>query len=325
MKVGQTSFEFPGGAQYAPPGRAMSPRRCSQAGLNGLCFLARPLALVFVMPHITALNVYPVKSCRGIALTRARITETGFEHDREWLVTTPEGKFLTQRERPLLAQIETALSDGQLILRNPQGTELKLPMDMTGPQIDVTIWKDRCAAFDAGDEAAAWLSEHLGKPARLVRYDQRHKRSSAAEWTQGLDAFNQFSDGFPWLLISQASLDELNTRLQQPLPMNRFRPNIVVDGLAPFGEDEVHEFAVDGVRLRVAKPCARCAITTTDQITGERVSDEPLRTLKEFRFDRGLRGVTFGQNLVLSAGLGGELKVGQRLDVTWAKDRARSA
>src|SRR5688572_31111857 len=107
------------------------------------------------MPHITALNIYPVKSCRGIALTQARLTETGFEHDREWLVTTPEGRFLTQRERPLLAQIETALSNEQLVLRKPNGADLMLPLNMTGPEVEVTIWKDRSAAFDAGEAAAA--------------------------------------------------------------------------------------------------------------------------------------------------------------------------
>jgi hypothetical protein len=104
--------------------------------------------------------------------------------------------------------------------------------------------------------------------------------------------------------------------------MNRFRPNIVVDGLAPFGEDEVNEFIAGDVRLRAVKPCTRCAITTTDQITGERTTEEPLKTLKEFRFDRGLRGVTFGQNMVLVSGLGNELKIGQRLDVTWARNQA---
>lgn len=278
--------------------------------------------MLLSMPHITALNIYPVKSCRGIALTQARLTETGFEHDREWLVTTPEGRFLTQRERPLLAQIETALTADRLVLRRPNGADLQLSLNMVGPAVEVTIWKDRCAAFDAGDEAAAWLTEHLGKPARLVRFDIRRQRPSEAEWTQGVPAFNQFSDGFPWLLISQASLDELNTRLKQPLPMNRFRPNIVVDGLAPFGEDEVKEFIAGDVRLRPVKPCTRCAITTTDQVTGERTTEEPLKTLKEFRFDRGLRGVTFGQNMVLASGLGNELKVGQRLDVTWTRERA---
>jgi uncharacterized protein YcbX len=280
--------------------------------------------MLLCMPHITALNVYPVKSCRGIALTQGRLTATGFEHDREWLIITPEGRFLTQRERPLLAQIETALTRDQLVLRKPNGAELALPLDLTGPELEVTIWKDRCGAFDAGDHAANWLTEHLGKPARLVRFDQRRKRPCEAEWTQGVEAYSQFSDAYPWLLISQASLDELNTRLKQPLPMNRFRPNIVVDGLAPFGEDEVNEFIAGDVRLRAVKPCTRCAITTTDQITGERTTEEPLKTLKEFRFDRGLRGVTFGQNMILVSGLGHELKVGQRLEVTWARDRARA-
>lgn len=269
-----------------------------------------------VMVQITALNIYPVKSCRGIALTQARVTETGFEHDREWLVVKPEGRFLTQRERPQLAQIETAIAGDQLVLRKPRGTELLLPLDLTGPEVEVTIWRDRCAAFDAGDEAAAWLTEHLGQPARLVRFDKRRKRASSTEWTKGREALNQFSDAFPWLLISQASLDDLNSRLEQPLPMNRFRPNIVVDGLTPFGEDAVLDFIAGEVTLRVSKPCDRCVVTTTDQLTGERTGDEPLRTLKEFRFDRALRGVTFGQNLILLSGLGGELKVGQTFEVT---------
>lgn len=268
------------------------------------------------MVKITALNIYPVKSCRGIALTQARITETGFAHDREWMVVTPEHRFLTQRERPLLAQIETVITGDRLVLRKPQGSELSLPMDMTGPQVEVTIWRSKAAAFDAGEPAARWFSEHLGEPARLVRFDKRHKRASDTKWAGDVVALNQFTDAFPYLLISQASLDELNRRLEQPLPMNRFRPNIVVDGLPPFGEDSVDEFVAGEVRLKVAKPCDRCVITTTDQITGARTGEEPLKALKEFRFDPTLRGVLFGQNLVLTAGVGRELKVGQPLEVT---------
>jgi uncharacterized protein YcbX len=274
------------------------------------------------MVHITSLNIYPVKSCRGIALTRARVTETGFAHDREWLVVKPEGQFLTQRERPQLAQIETAIEGDQLLLRRPQGAGLSLPLELVGPQVEVTVWGDRCAAFDAGDEAAAWLTEHLGKPARLVRFDKRRQRPSEAKWTDGVVALNQFSDGFPWLLLSQASLDDLNSRMPQPLPMNRFRPNIVVDGLPPFGEDGVLDFIAGDIALRVSKPCTRCAITTTDQITGERASEEPLKTLKSYRFNRELRGVAFGQNMVLRSGLGGELKVGTVFEVTKAPAQA---
>ncbi|HEY5760085.1 MAG TPA: MOSC N-terminal beta barrel domain-containing protein [Steroidobacter sp.] len=274
------------------------------------------------MVQITGLNIYPVKSCRGIALKQARLTETGFEHDREWLVITPEGRFLTQRERPQLAQVETAIAGDQLVLSKPNGADLSLPLNLTGPEREVTIWRDKAAAFDAGDEAATWLTEHLGKPARLVRFDKRHKRASDAKWTDGAEALNQFSDGYPWLLISQGSLDELNRRMQNPLPMNRFRPNIVVDGLPPFGEDSVDEFVAGSVRLKVVKPCDRCVVTTTDQITGERTSDEPLKALKEFRFDKNLRGVLFGQNMILTGGLGNELKVGQQFDVTAGSSKA---
>lgn len=124
------------------------------------------------------------------------------------------------------------------------------------------------------------------------------------------------------MILSEGSLDDLNKKLELPLPMNRFRPNIVVDGLPPFGEDTVDEFIAGDVRLRVIKPCDRCVVTTTDQITGERASEEPLKTLKEFRFDKTLRGVLFGQNMMLVAGLGKELKVGQQLEVTAAAGRA---
>lgn len=270
------------------------------------------------MVQITGLNIYPVKSCRGIALTQARITETGFAHDREWLVVTPEYRFLTQRERPLLAQIETALTDDQLVLRKPDGASLALPLDLTGPEVEVTIWRDQANGFDAGDQAASWLTEHLGKPARLVRFDRRRKRTCDRDrkWIGDIEASVQFVDGYPWLMIAQSSLDELNRRLRQPLPMNRFRPNIVVDGLPPFGEDSVDEFVSGDVRLKVVKPCDRCVITTTDQITGARTGEEPLKALKEFRFDRNMRGVLFGQNMILTGGAGRELKVGQQFDVT---------
>jgi hypothetical protein len=268
------------------------------------------------MIRITALNVYPVKGCRGIALDRARIAATGFEHDREWLIVRPDGRFLTQREEPRLALIETALAGNALKLRAPDGAELSVPVDSAGNEVEVTCWKDRCAAFDAGEAAADFLTRFLGAPYRLVRFDARRKRPSNPQWTPGVEALNQFSDGFPWLLISEASLEDLNARLAQQLPMNRFRPNIVVSGLPPFGEDRIHELVADGVRLRRAKPCARCIVTTTDQATGTRAGDEPLRTLAKFRFDRELKGVIFGQNMILIDGLGAQLCVGQELQAT---------
>jgi uncharacterized protein YcbX len=267
------------------------------------------------MVRIAALNVYPVKSCRGIPHERALVTETGFEHDREWLIVRQDGRFITQREDPRLALIETALTGESLRLRVSAGRELTVPLDMRGAEVEVTCWRDLCAAFDAGEEAAAFLTEYLEKPVRLVRFDARRKRVSNREWTREVDGFSQFSDGYAWLAISQSSLDDLNSRLPQPLPMNRFRPNIVLAGLPPFGEDGVHEFVGDGVRLRAVKPCSRCIVTTTNQETGRREGDEPLRTLRQFRFDRELKGVTFGQNLILIEGAGRMLRVGQELAV----------
>ena len=263
--------------------------------------------------RITALNIYPVKGCRGIALDSARIAATGFEHDREWLITRPDGRFMTQREEPRLALIETALADETLRLRVPGGAELSVPMNAQGREVEVTCWKDLCAAFDAGEEAAQFLTRYLGSPMRLVRFDARRKRPANPQWTPGVEALNQFSDGFPWLLASEASLEDLNARLPRKLPMNRFRPNIVVSGLPPFGEDRLHDLAGGGVRLRRAKPCTRCIVTTTDQATGTRDGDQPLRTLAQFRFDRELKGVVFGQNMILIDGLGTQLRVGQEL------------
>jgi uncharacterized protein YcbX len=268
------------------------------------------------MIRITALNVYPVKGCRGIALDSARIAATGFEHDREWLITRPDGRFMTQREEPRLALIEPSLTAEELQLRVPGGAELRVPFAAQGKEVEVTCWKDRCAAFDAGDEAAEFVASYLGAPYRLVRFDARRKRPSNAQWTPGVEALNQFSDGFPWLLISEASLEDLNSRLSRKLPMNRFRPNIVVSGLPPFGEDSIQELVADGVRLRRAKPCARCIVTTTDQATATRDGDEPLRTLAKFRFNRELKGVIFGQNLILIDGIGAQLRVGQELELS---------
>lgn len=265
---------------------------------------------------VAALNVYPVKSCRGIALDRARLSEAGFEHDREWMVVEAD-RFVTQREQPRLALIEPRLAEGALQLSAPGMPVLQIDASSTAAPVEVTCWKDRCDAFDAGDTAAEWLSEFLGKAYRLVRFDPRRKRHSNPQWTGDVEALNRFSDGYPWLLLSNASVADLNRRLERPLPMNRFRPNIVIDGVDAYAEDRILELVGDGIRLRVVKPCTRCVITTTDQATAQRDGAEPLRTLRSYRFSAELKGVLFGQNLVLIEGAGRELRVGDALAVTW--------
>jgi uncharacterized protein YcbX len=270
------------------------------------------------MPRIQSLYIYPVKSCRGIAVERATVTERGFEHDREWMIVDADSlRFLTQREEPRLALIETRLDAGALTLTAPGVGSVAIDVTAEGAPVEVLCWRDRCAAFDLGSQPAQWLSDFLGRRMRLVRFAPHHRRASDPSWTNDVEALNKFSDGFPWLVLSQASLDDLNRRLPAPLPVNRFRPNIVLGDVPAFAEDRIHELDWDGVRLRLVKPCTRCAITTTDQSTGERQSDEPLRTLRSFRFSKKPMGVLFGQNAILLAGAGRELSIEQRATAAW--------
>jgi uncharacterized protein YcbX len=269
--------------------------------------------LVLVLITVASLHVYPVKSCRGVERTEARLTEAGLEHDREWMIVTPEGRFVTQREQPRLALIAPRLGGQQLHLAAPGAPGVAVPFDFNGEPVQVTVWRDRCQAHDQGDLAARWLSDFVGRPVRLVRFDPAHRRSSDAAWTGGVDAVSRFSDGFALLAISLASLADLNARLQAPLPMNRFRPNLVLDGLPPYGEDALGDLTVGDVRLRRVKPCTRCSITTTNQAIGAVEGDQPLRTLKTYRWDAALRGVTFGQNLIVVTGGGAHLSAGMKL------------
>jgi len=264
---------------------------------------------------IAALHVYPVKSCRGVALDAATVTTAGLEHDREWMFVSPEGRFVTQRELPRLSLIGTELRGGQLHLSAPDQQRLAVPLDARGPALEVTVWRDRCRALDEGDEAADWISGFTGRALRLVRFDPSQRRTSDRAWTGPVDGYSRFSDGFALLAISLASLADLNARLPAPLPMNRFRPNLVLDGLPAYGEDSVGDLVAGGIRLRIVKPCTRCAITTTDQATGTVTGEEPLRTLKTYRWSAALRGVMFGQNLIVVAGAGGRLQVGTELHV----------
>ena len=274
------------------------------------------------MITITSLHIYPVKSCAGIALQRGVLTATGFAHDREWLIVREDGRFVTQREHPRLALIETAIDESALTLRAPGMQPLTISLAERGAAVQVKCWNDLCAAHDAGDLAAEWLAAWLGSPHRLARFDPAHRRTSSLVWTRGREALNQFSDGYPWLVISEASLADLNSRLPQPLPMNRFRPNIVIGGCAAYDEDRMEELRHDDVRFAIVKSCTRCAITTTEQTTGMRDGDEPLRTLRSYRFDRELKGVLFGQNLIALAGVGSTIAVGDGFEPLWRAENS---
>ena len=264
------------------------------------------------MPTITALNIYPVKSCKGVALKEARIGATGLEHDREWLIVRPDGRFITQREEPRLALIEPSLDATHLRLEAPGMQPLEVPANLQSNPVEVTCWRDRCSAFDAGVEAERWLERYLGSPHRLVRFDPAHRRVASMDWTRGVEALNQFSDGFPFLVISQASLDDLNSRLASPVPMDRFRPNFVVEGSEAFAEDGWKKIAIGETVFHVVKPCARCVIPTIDQTTGVSTGKEPTKTLATYRNFGGK--VHFGQNLIAEKA-GGRIKPGDEVKI----------
>jgi uncharacterized protein YcbX len=266
---------------------------------------------------IVGLNLYPVKSCRGMPVAAAELTSTGLLHDRHWMLVRPNGRFVTQRELPRLALITTSVGAGGLTLEAPGMPVLRVPTIAEGPARTVTVWKFDGRGLDCGADAAAWVTQFLGTELSLVAFDSETPRTCSPEWTQGIHATTEFADGYPVLVISRASLADLNSRLPKPLPMERFRPNLVLDGVAAYDEDRMHELHVNGVTLRLVKPCTRCAITTTDQVRGEPDGVEPLRTLKEYRFDRELRGVTFGQNAIVVSGAGERLRVGDAFEILW--------
>src|SRR5689334_10496557 len=231
---------------------------------------------------LTALNIYPVKSCRGIPLQRARVAPTGLADDRHWMMVRPNGRFVTQRELPRLALIGTAVTAEALELTAPDMPPLSVSREAPGASLGIVVWKFSGGGIDAGDDAAAWCSRYLETPLRLVRFDERQERVCSPEWTQGTRAVTHFADGYPVLIISRASLAELNSRLPKELPMARFRPNLVIDDVGAYDEDRIHELATDDVTLRLVKPCTRCSITTTDQESGAVDGAEPLATLKKY-------------------------------------------
>jgi hypothetical protein len=266
---------------------------------------------------ITELNVYPVKSCRGMPLAAAEVTPTGLLHDRHWMLVRPNGRFVTQRELPRMALIGTRVGSDGLTLTAPGMPALNVPRVANGVARPVTVWKFDGRGLDHGAEAAAWVTKYLETELSLVAFDTSMPRECSPEWTKDTPAITEFADGYPILVISRASLADLNSRLAKPLPMERFRPNVVIDGVGAYDEDRIHELRLNGVTLRMVKPCARCAITTTDQQTGQVDGVEPLRTLKEYRWDRELRGVLFGQNAIVVGGAGERLRVGDEFTVSW--------
>jgi uncharacterized protein YcbX len=265
---------------------------------------------------VTELFVYPVKSTRGIAQPRVRITATGFEWDRQWMLIDTKGLFLSQRTHPRMACIVPEITADTLVLNAPGLPPLKLPYTAGGERIDVRVHRDRCVGLDQGNAADEWVSAALGAPLRLVRVPLLPERVANPEFAGADPAPMGFADGFPVLVCNEASLADLNTRMPQAVPMDRFRPNLVLRGLAPWAEDHIDALTIGTLTLRLVKPCVRCTIPGVDQLTG-RLSTDPAPVLKKFRFNRELLGITFGENAVIAAGAGSQIERGARCEVSF--------
>jgi len=262
------------------------------------------------MFSVSSLHVYPIKSCRGLDLKSVRLDALGPLYDRRFMLVDEDGRFLTQRELPRMALIEPRLGPTSLQVGAPGMPMLKVAMpSRDAPRIEVQVWRDRGEVADAGGHAAAWFSEFLARPCRLAHMPDDGGRPVDPSYARA-PARVGFADGFPLLLLTEASLDDLNGRMPQRLPMNRFRPNLVVSGTEPYAEDTWKRIRVGEVVLDIVKPCSRCTITTVDQVRGL-AGKEPLATLATYR--QRDNGVFFGQNCIHQGP--GSIRIGDGVEV----------
>jgi uncharacterized protein YcbX len=275
--------------------------------------------------HLSALHIYPIKSCGGVTLSQALLVETGLEYDRAWMVVDAKGEMLTQRELPLMALVQPSFRASELVLRAPGMLALHLRLDTVEAPTRARVWGDVVKAYDMGDLASQWFSDFLGQRLRLVRFDPEQQRLSDTAWTGQVAAENAFADGYPLLVANAASLVDLNARLAArgagAITMQRFRPNLVISGLQAFEEDHVTELLLGtdqgNVRLRLVKPCTRCSIPNVDPLSAT-TSNEPGETLAGFRSDPRMDGgITFGVNAIVVEGFDALLRVGQKAEVSW--------
>ncbi|MEV7781301.1 MOSC N-terminal beta barrel domain-containing protein [Kitasatospora sp. NPDC088351] len=278
--------------------------------------------------QLSGLHVYPVKSMYRLSPASARVEPWGLAGDRRWMLADASGRFVSQRENAALGQIRAELAtDGSLALTAPDGSRIDVPAPAVtagAPLADVEVWGTRFRAAEAAEEAHRWIAEHLGDY-RLVHLDDPRARPVDPDFSEPGDTVSM-ADGFPLLLATTASLDELNALIaaehpegHETLPMERFRPNAVVTGTKPWAEDGWRRIRIGELTFKVVKPCGRCVVTTTDQESGERRGPEPLRTLA--RHHKLLKKAAFGQNLIPERPAGvegdvfGTLRVGDEVEV----------
>lgn len=246
---------------------------------------------------ITHLSIYPVKSLAGISLQESELDSMGLKYDRRWMLVSPDGMFLSQRKVPKMALIKTALDAAGKLTLSTEGKEDHhvAEVNSSSETMSVRIWRDTLQVMMVGHKCDAWLSKALGVDCHLVFISDDTVRQCDLDYANKGDRTG-FSDGFPILLISQASLQDLNSRLEEPVEMRRFRPNIVVTGCEPYAEDNWKSFSTSGIEMRGVKLCSRCVLTTVDPETGERKNKEPLATLSTYR--KQGKAVNFGLNVI---------------------------
>ena len=259
---------------------------------------------------LSGIYIYPIKSAAGISLKTAPVENRGFQYDRRWMLVDETGTFLTQRQFPQMALITVRLDGGKLVVEALNRETLSIPVHLDScDRIPVQVWNDICDAIPLGEEVSQWFSEFLELSCQLVYMPDNSYRPVNSRYASHNQQVS-FADGFPFLMISEASLQDLNERLDQPIPMNRFRPNLVVSGCEAFAEDSWRSIHIGSIPFRVVKPCERCLITTVDQAQGIR-GKEPLQTLAQYRLSNGK--ILFGQNLI-PAELG-TLQVGDSVEI----------
>lgn len=261
--------------------------------------------------QLSEIHYYPVKSLRGLALQQATLGPRGLLFDRHWMLVDETGNFLSQRREPRMALIQARLEGDVLSLSAPGMAELELSsVQSSAERLAVSIWRDNCRAATVSADADRWFSDFLGQPCRLVYLPEEAVRAVDPDYAAATDQVG-FADGFPLLVVSRASLDDLNSRLPSPIGMEHFRPNLVIDGCAPYAEDDWRRIRIGEMTFRLVKPCSRCIVTTVDPERGLYAGDEPLRTLAGYR--RRDNKVFFGQNTLHDGP--GELRVGMPVEI----------
>lgn len=268
--------------------------------------------------HLSEINIYPVKSLKGIGLREAVIEDRGLLSDRRWMLVDRNNRFLTQREFPVMATVSIHL-DGDKFSARAGDNKIEVPFEPGSGEFQTTqIWKSEVVGEFYSSEIDEWFSRALDTNCRLVRMPEASKRAVNPDYAvRGSEDIVSFADGYPFMLIGQASLDDLNARLPEPLPMNRFRPNFVVEGSDAFAEDNWQKIRIAETIFHIVKPCERCVIPTIDQTTGVKTGKEPTKTLSTYRLKDG--NVLFGQNLIAEQA-GGTVRVGDAVEILELKN-----